>query len=370
MPLERPQAVAPPPGPPAVKTLLLSLTFASAAVQVAADEASVPVGMADRAGEVIRERDATGRVRVQRAVRLNQRGDYVNHGAWRAWDEAGELVGQGRYAWGKPTGGWSRWATREQSSLLSTEPFVEFEGPFLSQATYRSGEPHGAWSIFDGEGRLVSEVNFHEGLRHGEATLWTASGEVYRRSRFENGLPHGSLEQLSDEGRLETIAEFEQGRRRIERVERHDNGLLKAREQWLGPLTEVATPDDPWRVRLARHEARGESIRDGSRESWWPSGQRKLQATYRQGRAVGEARWWHANGQLALRGGYGEGLAEGDWSWWRETGVRAASCRYVAGEPVGEWSLWAADGRRVDPKTLTPVAMERFVALPTEPTRR
>lgn len=332
---------------------LASLTIAACAATLAgADGVVTPRGLhggAAPAVETVQQRDAEGRVRVHREVRLNELGDYVNHGSWRSWSEDGRLIGQGRYADGKPTGVWSRWAEIEDSSLLSTHPFVEFTGPFLSQATYRDGRLQGVWSIFDDAGRLVSEVHFRRGKRHGEAVLRTADGAIYRRSRFVAGEPVGEVEQRGDNGQLAVIATFEAGRRRIERVERYGSGGLKSREAWLGPLTTVTEPDDPWRVSLAAFDATGDELRHGRRESWWPNGQPKLRSDYRLGKAVGRARWWHKNGQLALEGAYAEGLATGDWGWWRENGVRAAACRYVAGRPVADASLWAADGRRLPP---------------------
>lgn len=333
-----------------MKHLASLLTASFAATLACADDGVTPLGLAGSqvpAVETIQQRDDQGRVRVRRDVRLNERGDYVNHGAWRSWGEDGQLIGQGRYSDGKPTGVWSRWANAGDSTLLSTHPFVEFNGPFLSQAAYRDGKLHGTWSIFDDDGRLVSEAHFREGERHGEAVLRTAEGAIYRRSRFEAGLPAGEVEQRGDDGQLVVIATFVAGRRKFERSERTESGSLKSRSAWLGPLTTVNEPDDPWRVQLARFEATGEELRHGKRESWWPNGQPKLRTEYHLGKAVGVARWWHENGQLALEGSYDQGLAVGAWGWWRENGMRAAACRYVAGQPVGDPSLWAADGRRV-----------------------
>lgn len=314
-----------------------------------ADEAPTPTGVAPKARtESIQQRDAAGRVRVRREVSLNADGDYLNHGAWRAWDAEGQLIGQGRYAWGEPTGAWSRWADRQDSPLLATEPFTGFTAPFLSQATYRDGKLEGAWSIFDAEARLVSQIDFRQGRRHGEAVLYTPAGQVFRRSRFAEGLPVGEVELRTAENGLQPAATYAAGRQHFERVTQHPSGALKSRERWLGPLTRAVTHDDPWRLSFARYEATGEEIRHGVRESWWPNRQPKLRAEYEQGRAVGVARWWHPNGQLALEGSYENGLAEGDWSWWRENGLRAAACRYAGGKPAGEWTQWTADGRRVD----------------------
>lgn len=296
--------------------------------------------------ETVRERDALGRVRVEREVGLNDAGDFVNHGAWRSWDADGRLAGQGRYAWGKPSGLWTRWASADEAELLAAESLEGFTPPLMSRATYSDGLLEGAWTVTDARGSRVAEVSFRRGKRHGEARLWVAAGEPVRVARFEHGLASGDLEERGADGALAVVARYEGGRRREERVERYAEGGLKSREQWLGAVERVAEPDDPWRLRLARYEPAGAPLRDGLREAWWPGGQPKLRLEYRGGLAVGEAEWRHENGQLALRGAYEGGLATGTWTWWRSNGVRAATCDFRAGEPAGEWALWAADGRR------------------------
>jgi antitoxin component YwqK of YwqJK toxin-antitoxin module len=337
-----------------VKKFLCLLSALAFAPIGRAEEVAAPLGVTrvEPAAETVCERDSAGQIRVQREVRQNAHGDYVNHGVWRAWDAAGKLAGQGRYESGKPAGLWTRWASAEDTPCLSADHFAGFTGPFLSQATYRNGKLDGVWSIFDASGKLVSEVSFADGQRDGFATLWTAKGEVSRRAQFEKGQPIGILQSLNEKGELVTVAQYEAGRERIERVERYDNGRLKTREGWLSGVQQPVETDDPWRLRLASYAPAGPELRSGVREAWWPNGQPKLRVDYALGKAVGEARWWHENGQLALSGEYQEGLASGSWSWWRENGLRAAACRYDQGAPAGEWSLWAADGQR-QPTALT-----------------
>ncbi len=37
------------------------------------------------------------------------RGNYLNHGSWKMWDQRGNLVAQGQYEYGNRTGTWIRW---------------------------------------------------------------------------------------------------------------------------------------------------------------------------------------------------------------------------------------------------------------------
>lgn len=336
-----------PPRYPAALVLRLATIGAAGLASVTnADESASPLGPAEQRGvEIIRQRDDSGRVRVHREVALNEQGDYVNHGVWRAFDPAGELIGQGRYAMGKPVGVWSRWAG--VAPELDTPETRGFPRPLLSRAAFRDGKMHGPWEVLAADGRPVSRVEFREGERHGTATLYAADGGIVRQQRYVDDRPNGPLMTVSSDGAGTVLAEFEKGRQRIVRSHRSDAGVLVSRTHWLGPAHQRVEPDDPWRLRFARHEPVGEELRDGLREAWWPNGQQKLRIEYRLGKATGEARWWHQNGQIALAGEYEDGLASGEWSWWRVTGVRSASCRYSAGRPSGEWSLWAADGKRL-----------------------
>ncbi len=338
-----------------MKTFLCLLSIFAVALVGRAEIVVAPVAVrsSETAPECVLQRDADGRVRVQREVHQNAQGDYVNHGVWREWDDAGRLIGQGRYESGKPTGPWMRWAAVEDLSPPLAERVAGFTGPFLSQANYCDGRLEGVWSIYDAESRLVSEVRFREGLRDGATIDWTPAGQICRRWHFERGRPSGELQTLSERGGLVTAARFESGREVIQRSEHYENGRLKSRVEWLGGVQRPVESDDPRRLRLARFEASGDELRSGLREAWWPNGRPKLRVEYRLGKAVGAARWWHENGQLALCGGYDEGLASGQWNWWRESGLKAASCRYEKGRPAGEWSLWAADGQR-QPATSAP----------------
>src|SRR5262245_59309468 len=64
--------------------------------------------------EVVRERYPDGKVKIERDVTVDADGNYVNHGAWRMWDDSGRLVAEGQFAMGRRSGQWSRsWSRGE-----------------------------------------------------------------------------------------------------------------------------------------------------------------------------------------------------------------------------------------------------------------
>lgn len=292
---------------PSVVRLLASLAVLFVAACAGAEEA----------GRVttIEQRDSTGAVRIERQVRLNAQGDFENHGTWRAWSPQGELTGQGRYASGKRTGVWRRWADADALPPATGAITRGFAPPFVSQATYRDGLLQGAWTITDSENRTVLEIAFEAGDRHGAATVYDSTGAVVRRSRFDQGVPKGGVERRTPSGELATITIYHAGREVMERTERFENGSIRSQQQMLGPVVKLATPDDPWSLKLATYAQHGDNVRHGERIVWHPNGQVQMRARFAMGKPVGEIRWWRASGQLAAGGSYQNGAASGEWRW-------------------------------------------------------
>ena len=51
--------------------------------------------------ETIRERYSNRAVKIEREVIRDDEDNYVNHGAWRMWDQAGNMFAKGQYEDGK-----------------------------------------------------------------------------------------------------------------------------------------------------------------------------------------------------------------------------------------------------------------------------
>ncbi|MEO1497790.1 MAG: hypothetical protein AAFV43_11630 [Planctomycetota bacterium] len=293
----------------------------------------------------IEQRDDAGVVRVRRQVRLNARGDFENHGTYREWSAAGELLGQGRYASGQRTGVWRRWAAIEETPDATAASLYGFESPVLSESHYRDGRLTGEWRVCDAAGRVALAIEFDRGQRHGVAVFFAADTTIVRRSRFERGVPVGPVERGDTGGRLAVVADYHAGRERTIDEEAYPNGARRSRQEMLGPVVRISTPDDPWALMLATYAEHGEPIRHGSRTVWYARGQRKHASEYVRGKPVGESRWWRSNGQLAASGAYDASGATGVWRWWGENGLLTARAEYRGGQIVGQLSAWDALGR-------------------------
>src|SRR3954447_3788861 len=91
----------------------------------AAAEVKTEPGVAGEV-ELVRERYADGKVRIERQVTLNGDGNYVNHGAWKMYSSTGDVVAEGQYNFGERNGMWTRWNGRKDSTMLNEFPFRDF----------------------------------------------------------------------------------------------------------------------------------------------------------------------------------------------------------------------------------------------------
>lgn len=297
--------------------------------------------------EVVHERYPNRKVKIERHMTLDDEGNYINHGAWKWWDQVGQLRAAGEYNQGRRQGTWTQWLGREDAPLLSEAPFNNFQAPFTSHAEFKQGQLHGTWMIFDAAQRQCAEIQLQDGTRHGQATLWQRTGKIYYQAEFDHGAVVGELHQTDTTGKLQLVGDFLDGCRVFTRVSKDSAERKLAEASFLGPRTEVIRQDDFWHMKLAEVSPRGEERQHGPHCTWYPSGQQRHIAQFEENQLSGPARWWHANGQPATTGHYLAGQAAGRWTWWHENGLKAAHVTFSAGAPAGEVLAWDSNGRRL-----------------------
>jgi antitoxin component YwqK of YwqJK toxin-antitoxin module len=337
---------------PAIATIAMCVPFLSGpswGVEIETAKAITPAtDKPQPAVEVIRERFADGKVKIEREVTMDANGNYVNHGSWQMWDEAGKLIAEGRYDMGRRTGQWSRWCDRGAAPQLANPPFDEFDAPFVSRATLAAGELDGEWIISDAQGRKCSSVAFHCGRRNGKATLWQPDGQVYREAAFRNGVAVGEVRECNADGRLNTIATYVDGHQLVNKVTNFPGTDKKKSEAgYLTAAVNEVSPDDFWHLTFAAYAIRGEAQSHGLWRTWHANGQLESEGTYQFGQENGKFTWWHSNGQQAVEGQFVDGQEDGAWVWWHTNGQKAAQGNYHYGKLIGPWHGWADDGHLV-----------------------
>ncbi len=296
--------------------------------------------------ELVRERYADGKIRVERQVTLNNEGNYVNHGAWKLFSTGADVLAEGQYYFGQRTGMWTRWIARNDSPMLNEIPFKQFKAPFMSQAHFADDKMEGDWTIADADDRKMMVVSLKAGDRNGTTTIWLPNGKVFRQMTYDGATPVGDLLEVNAKtGELAKTATFDNGRKIITKTEHYPRGRqLKSETLYLAAKSVVQAPDDFWTTTLAKFASEGKDLRHGSAKTWYPNGQLEQEGTYQNDKKTGTFTYWHENGQVATTGEYRDDQPEGNWVWYHQNGQKLAVGKYQLGTLVGDWRWWDEQG--------------------------
>jgi antitoxin component YwqK of YwqJK toxin-antitoxin module len=294
--------------------------------------------------EIIRERYANRRIRIEREVTQDASGNYLNHGSWKMWDERGTLVAEGHNFEGLREGMWTRWHAKTDSKLFGEYPYSRLASPFISQAEFKDGLLDGTWTIYDSKQNKISQWSFVNGQREGLSVWWHPNGKKLREINYKNGAIDGEVVEYTDAGLISKRAVFELGRQLVLRTDTYPNGAKKTQGKYLEAPLAVRTPDDWWNAVTATFTNVGKDERLGW-VAWYPNGQEQLHGSYKQGKEDGFFVWWYPNGQKSAEGEYRAGLQHGTWVWWHENGQKATEGLYRDGEQFGHWTVWNKQGR-------------------------
>ncbi len=304
--------------------------------------------------ELIKERYANGQVHIERQVTQDARGNYLNHGSWKMWDERGNVVAQGQYEYGNRTGVWIRWYRNvADATVLSKLPYSQFAGPFVSQATFKNDQLDGQWTIYDGKTNKISQWNFAAGRRQGPSTWWYANGKKMREAQFKGGDMDGPYLEWAPNGSLRIKEMYEEGRKLAVKISHHKGGAKKSEGMYLFAKDIEHSPDDWWNCKLITTVKTGKDEKHGPWISWFANGQKQLEGAYEHDVQVGKFTWWHSNGQRALEGSFDHGKQDGTWTWWHANGQKSIQGEYAKGNPTGRWTWWKEDGHVVQSADLS-----------------
>jgi antitoxin component YwqK of YwqJK toxin-antitoxin module len=296
--------------------------------------------------EVIRERFPNGSPKIERDVTQDAQGNYLNHGAWKMWDQRGGLVAQGEYRYGNRTGEWIRWyRSPSEVELLTKPPYQHFVAPFISQATFQHGQLHGTWTIYDGKKHKISQWEFTDGKRNGLSTWYFPNGHKMREVEYRDGEIDGHLTEWGQEGSVLVKDTYQAGHRVAEKISKHPGGGKKSQGMYLFAKDVEQTPDDWWNCKLLVTTKAGKDEKHGESVTWHANGQMQQKGNFEHDMQVGEFTWWHNNGQKALQGHFAQGKQDGTWTWWYPSGQKSIHGQYAHGNPTGRWTWWKEDGK-------------------------
>ena len=329
-----------------------------------ADEES-GIAAPGRAIEIIQERYPGGELKVRREVTQDSQDNYILHGEWKMWDEAGNLVGAGEYRNNRREGAWFRIHGAKDAELFTAKPYTEFSGPFRSEATFTDGRLEGKWVITDSEGRIVSEAEYSNGVLDGVSKWNYASGNLMKEASFENGLLNGLVRTYDADSTLIEEEKYEEGHKIAMKVERNKAGQKVWEAMYMHAQLVIDTDADWWNAKPATFKAIGEDVKHGLATGWHPNGQMRVQGVYDKDRPDGQFTWWYSNGQEEVAGGFKEGLKNGQWVWRHPNGQKSMMGESKAGAATGIWYKWQENGALIE-KTDFSTLPQQMPTLATE----
>ncbi|HEV3418589.1 MAG TPA: hypothetical protein VG056_17330, partial [Pirellulales bacterium] len=117
--------------------------------------------------EKVTDRYPNGKIKVEREVGQDGKGNYVNQGTYKVFDPDGQVIMAGEFLNGKQNGKWMQQFDKDEGHLFSPDAEGDFAGPFTSEATFMDGRLHGAWTIKDAGGQAIVQWSFDNGARNG-----------------------------------------------------------------------------------------------------------------------------------------------------------------------------------------------------------
>lgn len=320
-------------------------------------DSATPAGTAS-VPEIVHERYPNRAIKTERQMVLDSKQNFVNHGFWKMWTPQGELLGEGKYKFGKRDGAWIRHYyesevaqsaknTEKQKVPFSGPSYKSFTKPFQSVAHFNDGKLAGAWTITDAQGRPISSWEFDGDTLHGTATWYYHSGAKRREVHFDHGILNGEWNEWNENNEVVAKEIYIEGRKLEKIIDTYEGGEKRLEGYQLLASEQMAFSHNWWNgtVNFELVNVTGEDQKHGLWTMWASNGGKIYQGSFDRGMAVGRHTEWHSNGQKESDGVYIKGKRDGRWAWWHENGIKNIQGQFAAGNEVGTWLTWEASGK-------------------------
>jgi uncharacterized protein len=302
--------------------------------------------------EQVTERYPNGKIKIERQVTKDAAGNYVNNGVYTRYDADGKVQSTGAYLNGKQHGPWTQTFVKDEGHLFLIDREGEFHGPFVSQVMFNEGQLDGVWTIKDRGGQNIVEWTFDNGVRNGKWTWWYANGQKRLEATYVNGKLEGDEMEWGRDGKLIAKNTFINGRHLTATVGWYTLGQKHYEGYYLSVVKMPEATYDWWNstVTTAATTPTGEDLQHGAWIEWYPSGNKKTEARYDHGVAMGRFVWWYENGQKQAEVDYEAGAPNGVWVTWHPNGQKESQAEYHNGQLIGQWMHWDANGKLIGVK--------------------
>jgi len=327
-------------------------------VVVEEPEGTPGIAAPGRPVEIIQERYPGGELKIRREVTQDSQDNYILHGEWKMWDQAGNLIGAGEYRNNQREGTWFRVHTAKDAELFAAMPYSQFTAPFRSEATFKDGKLEGKWVISDSEGRIASESEYSNGVLNGISKWHLVSGSLMKEATYENGLLNGLVRTFDADSTLIDEQKYEEGHKIAMKIERNKAGQKQWEAMYMHAQLVIDAEADWWNAKPATYKTIGEDVKHGLATGWHPNGQMRVQGVYQKDQPDGQFTWWYSNGQEEVTGGFKDGLKNGMWVWRHSNGQKAMMGESKNGAATGLWYKWQETGALIEKTDFSTVTQQ------------
>ena len=254
----------------------------------------------------------------------------------------GQLEAQGSYdGVGREQGLWERFSVDGKPLERVTYAAGALEGPaerFFSsgghreQGAYAAGLQEGAWTTWFENGQKESEGSYRRGLKEGAWRTWNLDGTLDSESSWTRGDAEG------------TFTRWYYG----DGFPAYDRGAMV--HSLAQGLWQAHTADG---VHLLQEITYLDGLSEGPGHGAWVDGKKRFEGTFHLGYRCEAWAAWHANGQQDYLGRYrcnwtqnGQlgSQKDGPWTTWYPSGQKKSEGTWKDGVRVGDWTAWTEAG--------------------------
>ncbi len=284
-------------------------------------------------------------------------------GYWKTYNEDGILISEGN---------------RKNFKLDSLWKFYNDEGKPIMEVNYKNDLKNGKRIIYRKD--EIIEENFKDDVKEGLAVYYYPDTSVKKTVNYVNGLEEGLAKEYAKNGRVITLITYKKGyitdREKINRFDQqrqkhgkwkyyYDNGIVRLEGKYNHGLKDGYFKEYDKKGNLIstskyvegeKQEKVEELTKTEIRKDYYPSGQVKTVACYKDGVHEGVVKEYSEDGQIEKAFIYKNGVVIGEglltekgekdnyWKEYYDDGKLKAEGKYDRDKRIGEWKFYHENG--------------------------
>lgn len=249
-------------------------------------------------------------------------------GEWKYYYQTGRLARLERYANDIAVGVWEEYFPNKALSKRKTYElgvpvgeYIEYHssGQISVQGQYESGAKSGLWKSFFPDGQVYSLGEYRNDLKTGLWKYFNKVGVLVAEGEYILGMEDKQWFYYYDGGQLKSVGGYKLGFEDGIWGLFYDNKQLTQEEFWdngrLENIGDYFSYDG-----TSKLEKGTLKNGNGTRITYYVSGQKESEGTYKSGKAEGLWIFYHETGRKASEGAMKDGKKEGPWRYYNSAG--------------------------------------------------